>query len=123
MISYLVDLLLRRHKLKLEDLSLIFASPFWKVIDDLPEEKKLRLTKLRIIYASALLNGPFGIIVAGNNFMLGLNDRIKLRPLVHGKNGDMLYIASEESAIIAVDKDVKDIYTPRGGEPIIGRLK
>ena len=34
--------------------------------------------------------------------MIGINDRIKLRPLVAAKKGDFVYMASEESAIRAI---------------------
>ena len=121
-VSYLTDLLIRRHKLSLKDVSLIFAPPYWRVIDDYSEDKRERLKTLRIIYASALLNGPFAIIISSNEFMMGLNDRNKLRPLVASKHNNRLYIASEEAAIRVVDNTVSNIYTPRSGEPIVGKL-
>jgi glutamate synthase domain-containing protein 1 len=44
------------------------------------------------------MNGPFAIVVARPDMMLGFTDRIKLRPLVAGENGSKLYISSEEAA-------------------------
>ena len=34
------------------------------------------------------MNGPFSIIVAHHGEMIGLTDRIKLRPMVAGTKGD-----------------------------------
>ncbi len=87
------------------------------------EEDKEFYTKLRIIYGSALVNGPFAVIVANNKTMVGLNDRIKLRPLVSAIKDDFLYIASEESAIREVCPDPDKVWMPKAGEPTIGKLK
>ncbi len=73
-------------------------------------------------YGSALVNGPFAVIVANGNTMVGLNDRIKLRPLVAATKDDFLYIASEESAIREICRDPDRVWLPRAGQPIIGRL-
>ena len=54
---------------------------------------------LRMVYGSALVNGPFAVVVANSSCMIGLNDRIKLRPLVAARRGNFLYISSEEAAI------------------------
>ena len=37
------------------------------------------------------------MIVAHHGEMIGLTDRIRLRPLTVGEKGDMLYLSSEES--------------------------
>jgi glutamate synthase domain-containing protein 1 len=57
--------------------------------------------------------------------MIGLTDRIRLRPLSAGINekNDMLYLSSEEGSIRLVCPDIETTWTPKGGEPIIGRLK
>ena len=121
-IAYLVDLIVRKHGLSFDILSKIFSAPFWSQIDRMPENEKELYTKLRIIYASALLNGPFAIIVANNDTMIGLNDRTKLRPLVAGKKGSIMYIASEEAAIRCVSKDLDFVWTPNASEAIICKL-
>jgi glutamate synthase domain-containing protein 1 len=54
---------------------------------------------------------------------MALNDRLKLRSMVAGEKDDVVYIASEESAIRAVCPDIEGIWAPRGGEPIIVRVK
>jgi glutamate synthase domain-containing protein 1 len=54
--------------------------------------------------------------------MIGLTDRIRLRPLTVGVKGDMLYLSSEEAAIRLVCPEVDRTWVPMGGEPIAGRL-
>jgi glutamate synthase domain-containing protein 1 len=121
-VAYLFDLLGRRHGLPSEMVVEAMAPPFWDEIDILPEkEQKLKRT-LRLTYGPALMNGPFAIVVATSKGIVGFTDRIKLRPLVVGENGSRLYISSEESAIRVMDPDVKTIYMPRAGEPVIGRF-
>jgi glutamate synthase domain-containing protein 1 len=68
------------------------------------------------------MNGPFAIVVARHDMMLGFTDRIKLRPLVAGENGSKLYISSEEAAIRRMDPEVGEVSMPRAGEPVIGRV-
>lgn len=121
-IAYLIDLLARKHGLGLEVISKIFAAPFWSDIERMPASEKDFYTQLRIIYASALLNGPFGIIVGSSEVMMGLNDRIKLRPLVAAEKKDTLYLASEESAIREICPAPDRVWAPKAGEPVIGRL-
>ena len=44
------------------------------------------------------------------------------RPLTVGEKGNTLYLSSEESAIRLVSLDLDRVWTPMGGEPVIGRL-
>ncbi len=120
--AYLVDLIIRKHNLSFDILAKIFSAPFWSQIDRMEENEKNFYTYLRIIYGPALVNGPFAIIVTNNNTMVGLSDRTKLRPLVAGKKGSILYIASEEAAIRCVSKELDTVWTPKAGEPVIGKL-
>jgi glutamate synthase domain-containing protein 1 len=69
------------------------------------------------------MNGPFSIIVAHHGEMIGLTDRIKLRPLVAGAKDDFLYLSSEESAMRLVAPNLDRFWYPRGGEPVVGRLR
>jgi len=78
---------------------------------------------LRQVYASILLNGPFTVIIAHQGEMIGLTDRIRLRPLSVGENGDMFYLSSEESAIRLISPELNKVWTPMGGEPVVARLK
>jgi glutamate synthase domain-containing protein 1 len=121
--TYLFDLLVRKHSLSFEIVSDILAAPFWDDIERQPQEKREILRSLRIIYGSALVNGPFSVIVANTKTMVGLNDRIKLRPLVAATFEDKLFIASEESAIREICPNLNKIWMPKAGEPVIGRLK
>lgn len=122
-ITYLFDLLVRKHKLSFELVADILAAPFWNEIERESQEKRSILKLLRITYGSALINGPFSVVVANSNSMVGLNDRIKLRPLVAAAAGSKLYIASEESAIREVCPEPDEVWMPKAGEPVIGRLK
>jgi len=122
-VTYLFDLLLRKHKLSFKTASLIMASPFWVEIDRMSDEDKELCIALRSVYGSALLNGPFGFILGHKDGMLGLNDRIKLRPLIAATKDDYLYISSEEAAIREVCKNPDKVWMPKAGEPVIGSLK
>lgn len=122
-LTYLFDLLVRKHRLSFEIAADILAAPFWEQIERRPEEEAELLKTLRVIYASALVNGPFSVIVANSKVMAGLNDRIKLRPLVAAEAGDKVYISSEESAIRQICPNPGRVWMPKAGEPVIVRLK
>ena len=121
--AYLFDLLVRRHGLTFELVGKILASPFWSQIERCEDkEEKGLLRSLRIIYGSALVNGPFAVVVANSRYMVGLNDRVKLRPLVAARKGSTLYISSEEAAIRATCRDLDTVWMPKAGETTFGRL-
>jgi glutamate synthase domain-containing protein 1 len=122
-VAYAVDLLIRKHNLPVELVAKIFAPPFWSDIERQPEGQRKVLSTLRQVYGSLLLNGPFSVIIAHSGEMIGLTDRIRLRPLTVGEKGDMLFISSEESAIRLISPDLDKVWTPMGGEPVIGKLK
>jgi glutamate synthase domain-containing protein 1 len=122
-IAYAIDLLIRRHNLPLGIAVKVLAAPFWDDIERMPEGEQKLMRALRQVYGSLLLNGPFAVIIAHSGEMIGLTDRIRLRPLTVGEKGDMLYLASEESAIRLVCPDLDNTWSPAGGEPVIGRLK
>jgi glutamate synthase domain-containing protein 1 len=122
-IAYAVDLLVRKHNLPIEMVAKILTPPFWSDIQRLsPGEQKL-LRTLRQVYGSLLLNGPFTVIIAHQGEMIGLTDRIRLRPLTVGVKDDMLYLSSEESAIRLICPDLDRTWIPMGGEPIVGRFE
>lgn len=121
-VVYAVDLLIRKHKLPVEVAAKVLSAPFWADIErENPKEQKLHRT-LRQVYGSLLLNGPFTIIVAHEGEMIGLTDRIRLRPLTVGIKGSKLFLSSEEAAIRLICPDLDKAWIPVGGEPIIGRL-
>jgi len=122
-ITYLLDLLVRKQKIDIELIHLVLASPLWEEIERMPEDNREILKSLRILYGSALLNGPFSIIVGSGNFMYALNDRIKLRPLVAARKGEYLFISSEEAPIRKVCVSPDRLWHPDGGEPVIGIVR
>ncbi len=122
-VTYLFDMILRKHKLPIEVAAMILASPFWVEIDNMPKEQQELCIALRSVYGSALLNGPFGFILSNKDGMIGLNDRIKLRPLVAAKKDDLIFISSEEAAIREVCKTPEKVWMPKAGQPIVASLK
>lgn len=122
-IAYAVDLLMRKHKLPLEIMAKVLAPPFWSDIERMPEKEQKLLLALRQVYGSIMLNGPFAILVAHHGELIGLTDRIRLRPLTIGEKDDMVYFSSEESAIRLISPSLDKAWTPMGGEPVIARLK
>ena len=121
-VAYAVDLLIRRHGLPIEIVAKILAPPFWSYVDRCPPEDQRLFRTLRQIYGSLLLNGPFTVIIAHQSEMIGLTDRIRLRPLTVGVKGSVLYLSSEESAIRLISPDLDRAWIPVGGEPIVGSL-
>ena len=122
-IAYAVDLLMRRHGLPIEIVAKVLAPPFWTQIGRHSPEEQRALRTLRQVYGSLLLNGPFTTIIAHHGEMIGLTDRIRLRPLTVGAKGSVLYLSSEESAIRLVCPDLDLTWIPMGGEPIVGSLE
>jgi glutamate synthase domain-containing protein 1 len=122
-IAYAIDLLMRRHGLPIEIAAKVLTPPLWSQIERCsPEEQRIFRT-LRQVYGSLLLNGPFTVIIAHQGEMIGLTDRIRLRPLTVGVKGSLLYLSSEESAIRLVCPDLDRTWIPMGGEPIVGSLE
>jgi glutamate synthase domain-containing protein 1 len=122
-ITYLFDLLIRKHGMTLRQAVDVVASPFWREIELMEESERRRYEAIRAVYGSALINGPFSVILGFEGGMMALNDRIKLRPLVAAEKGDMLYIASEEAAIRVVCASPDRVWAPSGGEPVIGMVE
>jgi len=122
-VAYAIDFLMRRHSLPINIAAKILAPPFWSIIERYPPEEQRTLRTLRQVYGSLLLNGPFTIIIAHQGEMIGLADRIRLRPLTVGVKESVLYLSSEESAIRLVCPCLDRTWIPMGGEPIVGSLK
>jgi glutamate synthase domain-containing protein 1 len=121
-VAYAVDLLIRKHNLPIEIAAKVLSPPLWTDIERRSPEEQRLLRTLRQVYGSLLLNGPFTVIIAHRGEMIGLTDRVRLRPLTVGVKGDMLYLSSEESAIRLICPDLDRTWIPMGGEPIVGRL-
>jgi glutamate synthase domain-containing protein 1 len=122
-ITYLFDLLVRKHKIPMRKAIKIIAAPLWDDIELENEELKTELKSMRAVYSSALVNGPFSIILGYEKGFIALNDRIKLRSLVAAQKGDRTYVASEESAIRIICEEPDKIWHPKGGEPVIALLE
>ncbi len=122
-ITYILDYLVRRQGLTLEEAANVIAAPFWSTIAG---EKDRELSKrhafLRTVFPSLLITGPFSIILGFDGGLMALNDRLKLRSMVVGEKDDRVFIASEEAAIRTMEPDAENIWAPRGGEPVVVRV-
>jgi glutamate synthase domain-containing protein 1 len=121
-IAYIADLLMRRHRLPIELAAKVMSPPLWLEIDRMSTEKQSLHRVLRQVYSSVLVNGPFTVIIARQGEMVGLTDRIRLRPLTAAIGDNRLYVASEEAPIRLICPKPQRVWTPVGGDPIIGRL-
>lgn len=121
-ITYIIDFLVRRHGLTLSEMADVIAAPFWSAIERKDDEERARLTYLRNTFSSLLITGPFSILLGFTGGIMALNDRLKLRSMVIGEKGDMVYIASEESAIRVIESNLDKTWAPRGGEAVIFTL-
>jgi len=135
-VAYLFDLLVRKHKVPVEYAVSALAPRFWDEIDNLPEEERKIHEAIRMTYGSAMMNGPFGIIVGTHegmvfmngdveqgNAMLGLTDRIKLRPLIAAEKDDLVFVSSEEAAIRKICPELDRVWMPDAGRMVIARIE
>ena len=122
-ITYIVDYLVRRQGLTLEETASVIAAPFWSTIERCEPEKAEKLKFLRMTYPSLLITGPFSIVLGFEGGLMALNDRLKLRSMVTGEKDDMVFVASEEAAIRAMEPNAENIFAPSGGCPFIVKVK
>ena len=122
-ITYILDYLIRRQGLAPEEAANVIAAPFWSTIESKSEKEKKRLTYLRTMFSSLLVTGPFSIVFGFTGGIMALNDRLKLRSMVVGENKDMVYVASEEAAILACDRNAGGFRFPMGGESVVIRVE
>jgi glutamate synthase domain-containing protein 1 len=101
----------------------VFSPPFWDEIERMEPDQQAFYRSLRMVYGSAVLNGPFAILVADSKTLMGLNDRVKLRPLVVAEEGDRVYLSSEESSIHLICDCIENVWAPKAGEPVIVRME
>jgi glutamate synthase domain-containing protein 1 len=132
-IAYLFDLLVRRHKLPIPIASLALAPPLFDEIYRMKKKYQIALKNIRATYRSAMLNGPFSVVVGYNDpipTMIGLSDRKKLRPLVAAISEDenSIYLSSEEASFKRLMIDgmssyrFREIWHPRSGTAVVARL-
>ena len=123
-ITYIMDYLIRVQGLSLDEAAGVIAAPFWSSIADKTDiENKNKYTYLRTMFSSLLITGPFSVVLGYNGGLMALNDRLKLRSMVVGEKDDMVFIASEEAAIRAMEPNAENIWAPAGGEPVIIQVK
>jgi len=121
-VTYAVDLLVRRHQVPMHIAARVLAAPFWNDMPHMDESEGRMMQTLRMAYSGLLMNGPFTIIIGRQGEMVGLTDRIRLRPLVVATAGSKVYLSSEESAIRLVEPELDATWIPVGGHPVIARL-
>jgi len=121
-ITYIIDFLHRKKGLTLDEIASVIAAPFWQTIERMsPEEREVH-EYLRIAFSSQLITGPFSILVGFEGGLMALNDRLKLRSMVVGEKDDTVYIASEEAAIRIIEPNLDNVWSPKGGQPVIVRF-
>ncbi len=134
-IAYLFDQLARRHNIPVPIATLAFNPPLYDVIERMPREQQIIMKNIRMTYRSALLNGPFSIVVGselhGKPAMIGLTDRKKLRPQLIAQSTDekSYFISSEEASFERLNLeqgtnhvDIKKVWASHAGTPFIARL-
>lgn len=122
-IAYIIDYLNRRIGLTFKEICSVIAAPFWSTIESKSQKEREELEYLRNVFDSQLITGPFSIIVGFEGGLMALNDRLKLRSMVVGEKDDMVYVASEESAIRVIQSDLDKVWSPKGGEGVIITLE
>jgi len=118
-ITYIIDYLHRKKGLSFEEIASVIAAPFWQIVDSMSPEEKETYEYLRIMFSAQLITGPFSILVGFEGGLMALNDRLKLRSMVAGEKGNMVYFASEEAAIRIIEPNLDTVWSPKGGEPVI----
>ena len=121
-ITYIIDYLVRRKGLTLEETAEVIAAPFWSTIEHKEPAERARLSYLREVFSSLLITGPFSILLGFNGGMMALNDRLKLRSMVCAEKGETVYFASEECAIRVMEPKLENLWAPSGGQAVIVRL-
>ncbi|MHC4756677.1 MAG: class II glutamine amidotransferase [Planctomycetota bacterium] len=125
-LTYIVDLLCRRHKLPKSIAAMAMAPRYYDELASwTPNQRKLAMT-IRMTYRAAMVNGPFSILVGTNEpepTFMALTDRKKLRPMTvaESEDGKTVYAASEECAFRRV-KVSADTWASVAGNPVIAQL-
>ncbi|TFF98197.1 MAG: hypothetical protein EU541_07145 [Promethearchaeota archaeon] len=130
-IAYLFDLLIRKQKIPIPITTIALAPPLFTTIENMEQKYQIALKNIRATYRSAMLNGPFSIVV-GLNYpkptLIGLSDRKKLRPLVAAISNDenSVFLSSEEASFkrlkLCEDYNFKRIWHPKSGTAIIAQV-
>jgi glutamate synthase domain-containing protein 1 len=131
-IAYLIDLLCRIHKIPISIATIALAPPLYDEIEKLDKRSQTMIKMIRATYRSAMLNGPFSIVVGYSNpvpTLIGLTDRKKLRPLVVGisEDNNTIFMSSEEASFkrLMIDNNeftLSNIWHPKSGTAVIAEL-
>ncbi|MEE9151590.1 MAG: glutamine amidotransferase family protein [Thermoplasmata archaeon] len=125
-VTYMWDLLCRRHGLPKLIATMAMAPRYFEDISRLPANQKKISMAVRMTYARAMINGPFSILVGTNRpnpSMIALTDRKKLRPMTAAvsEDGNTVFASSEECAIRRVGEE-SEVWAPVTGNPVIAQL-
>lgn len=125
-VTYIWDLLCRKHGLPKLIASMAIAPRYFEDISLFPEDQKKLATWIRMTYGRAMINGPFSILVGTNRpnpSMIALTDRKKLRPMTAAlsKDENTVFASSEECAIRRVGEG-GEVWAPITGNPVIAQL-
>ncbi len=133
-LAYLFDLVVRRHKVPVPIAALAFNPPLYDAISRMTPEQQVVMKNIRMAYRSAMVNGPFSIVVGaevgGKPAMIGLTDRKKLRPQLVGMSDDeqTYFISSEEASFQRLmlseenHANITKVWAPNAGTPFIARV-
>ncbi|MFX1357700.1 MAG: glutamine amidotransferase family protein [Promethearchaeota archaeon] len=131
-IAYLIDLLIRKHKIPIPIMTIALTPPLFEEIERLDKKVQILYKSIRATYRSAMLNGPFSIVIGYSDpipTLIGLSDRKKLRPLVVGisENDNTIYMSSEEASFRRLmindsDFNLKEVWHPKSGTAVIAEL-
>ena len=117
-IAYLLDLLIRRHGLSIYHAAAVLAPPYWSSVErEEDPELQDRRVALKVIYESAMLNGPFAVLAAFDGGLCSITDNTKLRPMTVGLAVDCSFYASEVSALYEMEPGLEKVFMPRAGQP------
>lgn len=125
-VTYLWDLMVRRHNLPIPAAGFALAPWYYNDIKRLDQKSQVLANQLRVTYKEAFLNGPFSILVGRSQpkfTMIAMADRKKLRPLLIGQSDDkkIVYAASEECAVRVV-QDAAETWETNPGSPMIAKV-
>jgi len=126
-IAYIIDHLVRVKGLTMQQVGLILSNPYEHYIDIVGNEAlAASVRKLALAYKGSQLDGPFTVIAGycdgDDNYMLGLIDRSKFRPIVVGEDDERIYMASEECQIRRLSPDAR-VWTPEPGRYVLASMK
>lgn len=125
-VTYLWDLLCRKHNLPKLIAATALAPRYFEDIAQLPENQRKIAMAVRMTYGRAMINGPFSILVGTNRpnpSLIALTDRKKLRPMTAALSEDSntVFASSEECAIRRIGNG-GEVWAPVSGNPVIAQL-